>query len=58
MMELSFMSSSNKGTSTYCAGTSRDSDSEEDILVTPEEIHHGIQMKKDFQVEVSNAQRQ
>lgn len=55
-MELSFMGSS-RGTSAYCTGTSRDSESEENILAVPEEVHvHGIQMKKDFQVEVSSAQ--
>lgn len=56
MMELSFMDSSSRGTSAYCTGTGRDSESEENILAVPQEVHHGIQMKKDFQVEVSSAQ--
>lgn len=58
-MELSFMQGGSKrGTSAYCAGTGRDSDSEENILTEPQEVHQGIQMKKDFQVEVSSAHSQ
>lgn len=57
-MELSFMGSSNGGASAYCTGTSQNSESEENILVVPPEVHNGIQMKKDFQVEVSSAHHQ
>lgn len=60
-MELSFIgsSNSNKATSAYCTGT-QNSESEENILVAPSEVHNGIsiQMKKEFQVEVSSAHRQ
>lgn len=49
---------SDRGTSAYCTGISQDSDSEENVLVVPQEVHHGIQMKKDFQVEVSSAHYQ
>lgn len=57
-MELSFMGGSSEtynGTSAYCSGTGQDNTSEESILAPPQEMHHGIQMKKDFQVEVSSS---
>ncbi|KAH0613717.1 uncharacterized protein H6S33_005603 [Morchella sextelata] len=61
-MELTFIREQKRsGASAYCAhtgSTGRDCDSEENILAVAPEAHHrldGIQMKKDFQVEISSA---